>query len=48
MTMIKDGVNADKLATDYKIVKETVTKDSVIKVKMFDEGGFVCRFEPLI
>ena len=47
MTMIKDGVNADKLATDYKIVKETVTKDSVIKVKMFDEGGFVCRFEPL-
>ena len=33
------------LAIDHKVVEQTVTKDSVINIKMVDEGGFVCRIE---
>ncbi|MBR5563935.1 MAG: glycoside hydrolase family 97 protein [Bacteroidales bacterium] len=47
MTAIQDGRNAHQLAMDHKFVNQTVTKDSVIDIKMVDEGGFVCRFEPL-
>ena len=47
MTAIQDGRNAHQLAMDHKFVNQTVTKDSVIVIKMVDEGGFVCRFEPL-
>lgn len=44
---IQDGVNAHQLAVDHKVVDMTVTKDSVINIKMVSEGGFVCRIEPI-
>ena len=44
---IQDGINAHQLAIDHKVVEQTVTKDSEINIKMVDEGGFVCRIEPL-
>ncbi len=47
MTLFKDGVNAHKVAVDYKKITQNVTQDSVIEVKMVDEGGFVCRIEPI-
>lgn len=47
LTAIQDGINAHQLAIDHKVVEQTVTKDSVINIKMVDEGGFVCRIEPV-
>ena len=47
LTAIQDGINAHQLAIDHKVVEQTVTKDSVINIKMVDEGGFVCRIERL-
>ena len=47
LTAIQDGINAHQMAIDHKVVEQTVTKDSVIDVKMVDEGGFVCRIEPV-
>ena len=47
MQAIQDGRNADQLAMDHKFVNQTVTKDSVINIKMVGEGGFVCRIEPV-
>ena len=48
MQAIQDGRNADQLAMDHKFVNQTVTKDSVINIKMVSEGGYVCRIEPLV
>ena len=47
LTAIQDGINAHQLAIDHKVVEQTVTKDSVINIKMVDEGGFVCRIEQI-
>ena len=47
LTAIQDGINAHQLAIDHKVVEQTATKDSVIDIKMVDEGGFVCRIEPV-
>ena len=47
LNAIQDGTNAHQLAIDHKVVDQIVTKDSVINIKMVDEGGFVCRIEPV-
>ena len=47
LTAIQDGINAHQLAIDHRVIEQTVTKDSVIDIKMVDEGGFVCRIERL-
>ena len=47
LNAIQDGINAHQLAIDHKVVDQIVTKDSVINIKMVDEGGFVCRIEPV-
>jgi len=44
---IQDGINAHQLAIDHKVVDMIVAKDSVIDIMMVDEGGFVCRIEPV-
>ncbi len=44
---IQDGINAHQLAIDHRVIEQTVTKDSVIDIKMVDEGGFDCRIEPM-
>lgn len=47
LTAIQDGINAHQLAIDHKVVEQTATKDTVINIKMVDEGGFVCCIEPV-
>jgi len=44
---IQDGINAHQLAIDHRVVDMIVAKDSVIDIMMVDEGGFVCRIEPV-
>lgn len=39
--LFKDGVNAEKQATDYKKEELTVTGQSRLKIRMAPGGGFV-------
>lgn len=41
--IIADGVNASRLATDYQVNKQDVSKDTVLKIDMAPGGGFVIR-----
>ena len=40
MTSFVDGVNADRMAMDYRVENTTVKKGATIKVKMARNGGF--------
>ena len=40
MTAFVDGVNADRMAMDYRVENTTVKKGTTIKVKMARNGGF--------
>lgn len=42
-TLFKDGVNAAKVGTDYKIASFNVNKASVIDYEMIQGGGFVLK-----
>ena len=44
-TVFADGANAFRIATDYKVIKQTVTSASHIDLKMANEGGFVVRLQ---
>lgn len=46
-TIFADGVNAAKVATDYKKTHQTIDKTSKLDLKMVGEGGFVIKIEPL-
>lgn len=43
--IFSDGVNADRNAEDYKVTKQTVTKNDVLKAVMQPGGGWAARFE---
>ena len=43
---IQDGVNANKIASDYRIVKQTADNKKVLKVKMARGGGFAMKITP--
>ena len=43
---IQDGVNANKIASDYRIVKQTADDKKVLKVKMARGGGFAMKITP--
>lgn len=47
VTLFKDGVNADKVASDYKIEKLFVTNNDKVKIRMASGGGFVAKIEQL-
>lgn len=40
MTAFIDGVNADRMAMDYKVENATVNKGTTLKIKMARNGGF--------
>ncbi|HLK02818.1 MAG TPA: glycoside hydrolase family 97 protein [Candidatus Acidoferrum sp.] len=42
----QDGVNADKMASDYKKTSSTVTKASKIKIHLAPGGGWAARIHP--
>jgi alpha-glucosidase len=39
----KDGVNADKYGSDYKMVKTNITKDQKLKIHLAPGGGWAAR-----
>jgi len=43
MTLAKDGINADKAATDYKIEQNTVTTSSKVNIHLAQGGGFAMK-----
>ena len=47
-TIFSDGANAHRVATDYKVAKQTVTPSSRIDMKMISEGGFVVKLQPKV
>lgn len=46
MTLMKDGINADRYAQDYKLEKRSVNKAEVLKIKMVSGGGWAAILEP--
>ena len=38
-----DGVNADHVATDYKVIKQTVNKQTTLNIHMASGGGFALK-----
>ena len=46
MTLMKDGINADRYAQDYKLEKRSVSKVEVLKLKMVSGGGWAAILEP--
>lgn len=44
-TVYKDGINADRFATDYKIDEMAVTGDSNLQLQLAQGGGFVVKIE---
>lgn len=46
LTSFEDGVNADRLARDYRKRVRSVDSSQTLKIRMAHEGGWVGRFEP--
>ena len=44
-TIYKDGINADRFATDYKIEEIVVTRESNLQLHIAQGGGFVVKIE---
>ncbi len=46
MDAYQDGVNADRMASDYKKVKVQVNKGTKLKIKLAPGGGWAARIHP--
>lgn len=46
MSAYQDGVNADRMGSDYKLVKTTVTRTSKLKITLAPGGGWAARIQP--
>jgi alpha-glucosidase len=46
MQSYEDGVNADRMAGDYKMTKGQITKSSKLKIKLASGGGWAARLVP--
>ena len=46
LTLMKDGINADRYAQDYKLEKRSINKTEVLKIKMVSNGGWAAILEP--
>ena len=46
MEAFEDGVNADRQASDYKMVKSPVNKTTKLKIKLSPGGGWAARIAP--
>ncbi|RCH55193.1 glycoside hydrolase family 97 protein [Mucilaginibacter hurinus] len=47
ITFIKDGINADIQAMDFKRMVMPISAGEVIDIKMVEDGGWVARIEPV-
>jgi len=47
MEVFKDGINANRIATDYKKGTLEITKDKTIQIKLAQGGGWVARISKL-
>jgi alpha-glucosidase len=43
MEAFEDGINADRMASDYKVVKTQVNKTTKLKIKLAPGGGWAAR-----
>jgi alpha-glucosidase len=46
MEAYQDGVNADRMASDYKLVKSQVNKNARMKIHLAGGGGWAARIHP--
>lgn len=46
MAAYEDGVNADRMASDYKLVRSQVSKSTKLKIKLAPGGGWAARIVP--
>jgi alpha-glucosidase len=46
MAAYEDGVNADRMASDYKLVRSKVSKSSKLKIKLAPGGGWAAKIVP--
>jgi alpha-glucosidase len=46
METYQDGVNADRMAADYKLVKSEVKKNAKLKIHLAPGGGWAARIHP--
>jgi alpha-glucosidase len=47
ITILKDGINADKHAADYSIIRQTIKKGEMLDIKMESGGGWVAILSAL-
>lgn len=47
ITIFQDGINADRWAEDYKVIRKTVTADTTLTMKMEAGGGYTARLIPV-
>jgi alpha-glucosidase len=46
MSAYQDGVNADRMASDYKLVTTPVTRTTKLKITLAPGGGWAARIQP--
>jgi len=46
MDAYQDGINADRMASDYKKTASVVTRSSKLKVHLAPGGGYAARLHP--
>jgi alpha-glucosidase len=46
MVSYQDGINADRMGSDYRQVKGAVSKSTKLKVKLAPGGGWAARIYP--
>jgi alpha-glucosidase len=46
MQSYEDGVNADRMGSDYKMKKSTVNKSTKLKVHLAPGGGWAAHLTP--
>ncbi|WP_179079004.1 glycoside hydrolase family 97 protein [Shewanella sp. UCD-KL12] len=48
MQLVKDGINADNFAEDYKLITKTVTKQDIVKINMAQNGGYALKLTKIL
>jgi alpha-glucosidase len=46
MEAYQDGVNANRMAGDYKLVKSEVNRNTRLKIRLAEGGGWAARIHP--
>jgi len=46
MQAFQDGVNANRMAGDYEVVRRQVNRDTKLKIRLAEGGGWAARIQP--